>query len=107
MPKAPCICDAGQAGVDFTVLQIIECVGVICQNHSRVREGMAALSIFCGRDAVNHSWLPARTPTGHPAQSSVIALFVYYPASFEEKGPNFGHFAANLTCLKAFIQVSF
>lgn len=67
MPKAPCICDTRQAGVDFTVLQIIECVGVICQNHSRVREGMAALPIFCWErcrqpflaPGVNAHWPPS------------------------------------------------
>ena len=97
------MCHAGQTGLDFTVLQIIKCVGVICQNHSRVREGMAAPSIFCWERCRQPFLVPGANAHLPPSPELCDSFVIDYPASFEEKGPNFGHFAAILSCLKTFI----
>lgn len=63
---------------------------------------MASLSTFCWERC--RQPLPAPAANAHlPPHPELCDSFAYYSASFEEKGPNFGDFAAILSCLKTFI----
>lgn len=84
---APLIPHPGQARANVPSSEGAECVGLTCQDRSRMKEVTVAL-FNPGRETLSIiSVHPAEAPTVHPAQGSVTALLLCHPASFEEKQP--------------------